>query len=370
GDGAGARVSDSAIILADKLRNAGIAVAVFAPDGDGADLMHAAGIDDLFGVAVGGVSGDPPGGSRTVALAAAERVNAAPERTVIIGRAGTSRHYGGFAFVAGVDDFAEAVVRDRYRTVSALSNALASYGLLIGIVANRQPVVFCRFDGALADRDTATLVDGAAAALRQLASLCPVAVISGREVSELRARVGVDGLWYAGGHGREVVAPDGSHHHFDGTDWDPGAALTSIRARMGRPEPVLPIYVGSELADEAAFDVLRRTGCRSWFTTSGPQTGPPGRSSASTGPRRCANSSGAAAIGLPTSGKPRTRRGRSATGVTTPGRRSCGRRCAPWETDISPPGERPPKPGRGRCITRAPTPPVCSTASTTWSTAG
>ncbi|MGV0653637.1 trehalose-phosphatase [Mycolicibacterium thermoresistibile] len=260
GDGAGARVSDSAIILADKLRNAGIAVAVFAPDGDGADLMHAAGIDDLFGVAVGGVSGDPPGGSRTVALAAAERVNAAPERTVIIGRTGTSRHYGGFAFVAGVDDFAEAVVRDRYRTVSALSNALASYGLLIGIVANRQPVVFCRFDGALADRDTATLVDGAAAALRKLASLCPVAVISGREVSELRARVGVDGLWYAGGHGREVVAPDGSHHHFDGTDWDPGAALTSIRARMGRPEPVLPIYVGSELADEAAFDVLRLDG--------------------------------------------------------------------------------------------------------------
>src|SRR5690606_41838589 len=63
----------------------------------------------------------PPGGSRTVALAAAERVNAAPERTVIIGRTGTSRHYGGFAFVAGVDDFAEAVVRDRYRTVSARS---------------------------------------------------------------------------------------------------------------------------------------------------------------------------------------------------------------------------------------------------------
>ena len=76
--------------------------------------------------------------------------------------------------------------------------------------------MFLDFDGTLseivAQPESATVVEGALEALRALAAECPVAVISGRDLTDLRERVRVDGIWYAGSHGLELVAPDGTHH--------------------------------------------------------------------------------------------------------------------------------------------------------------
>ena len=75
------------------------------------------------------------------------------------------------------------------------------------------------FDGTLSeivsDPDAATLVDGAAEALENLAARCPVAILSGRDLADIRDRVGMPGIWYAGSHGFELIGPDGSHHHND-----------------------------------------------------------------------------------------------------------------------------------------------------------
>ena len=103
--------------------------------------------------------------------------------------------------------------------MSLLPNALDSYGQLIGVVGGRQPFVCLDFDGTLSeivsDPDSATLVDGAAAALENLATLCPVAILSGRDLKDIRERVGLPGLWYAGSHGFELIGPDGSYHRND-----------------------------------------------------------------------------------------------------------------------------------------------------------
>ncbi|AQA05112.1 trehalose-phosphatase [Mycobacterium sp. MS1601] len=81
------------------------------------------------------------------------------------------------------------------------------------LVTARGPVVCLDFDGTLstivADPDDATLVEGAAGALSQLAALCPVAIVSGRDLSDVRSRVGIDNLWYAGNHGLELAGPEG-----------------------------------------------------------------------------------------------------------------------------------------------------------------
>ena len=109
---------------------------------------------------------------------------------------------GGFAFVIGVDrtghaeallrcgadvvvpDLADVAVRSGDKRMSRLPNALDSYGQLIGVVGGRQPFVCLDFDGTLSeivsDPDAATLVDGAAKALENLAARCPVAILSGR----------------------------------------------------------------------------------------------------------------------------------------------------------------------------------------------
>ncbi|MFP1154709.1 trehalose-phosphatase [Mycobacterium sherrisii] len=113
-----------------------------------------------------------------------------------------------------ITDLAEISVRVGDRAVSDIADALQAYGQLKELVISRRPVVFLDFDGTLsdivADPESAALVDGAEEALRALAAQCPVAVISGRDLAHVRARVGIAGLWYAGNQGFELVAPDGA----------------------------------------------------------------------------------------------------------------------------------------------------------------
>ena len=140
---------------------------------------------------------------------------------------------GGFALVIGVDrsgdraellldcgadrivgDLAEVGVRVIDRRMSTLPDALRSFNQIAGVAGARRPAFFFDFDGTLSeivdDPDAATLVPGAAKALTSLAALYPVAVLSGRGLSDIRERIDIPGLWYAGSHGFETVSPDGS----------------------------------------------------------------------------------------------------------------------------------------------------------------
>jgi trehalose 6-phosphate phosphatase len=40
-------------------------------------------------------------------------------------------------------------------------------------------------------------------------------VLSGRDLADVSKRVGLPGIWYAGSHGFELTAPDGTHHQND-----------------------------------------------------------------------------------------------------------------------------------------------------------
>ncbi len=240
-------VIDSAVLLVRKLAEAGIATAVCSSGPNCEQTLESAGLHDLFDVQVDGVVADafslpgPP--NPAVLLAATNRLKATPERTAVVelAQAGVQAgREGGFALVVGVghaehaeellcggadvvvDDLARVVVQQGHKRVSELPNALDSYGQLIGVVAGRQPLVCLDFDGTLAEivgePDAAKLVDGASKALERLAALCPVAILSGRDLADVRDRIGIPGIWYAGSHGFELVGPDGSHHHNDAAD--------------------------------------------------------------------------------------------------------------------------------------------------------
>jgi trehalose 6-phosphate phosphatase len=130
-----------------------------------------------------------------------------------IGAADTLRPQGADTVVADLDAIA---VRTGDRRMSQLPDALQALGdgLTIG-----QPAVFFDFDGTLSDivddPDSARLVAGAGEALQNLAAQCPVAVLSGRDLADVSKRVGLPGIWYAGSHGFELTAPDGTHHQND-----------------------------------------------------------------------------------------------------------------------------------------------------------
>jgi trehalose 6-phosphate phosphatase len=74
--------------------------------------------------------------------------------------------------------------------------------------------VFLDYDGTLTpivdDPDDARLSDGMRDAIRTLAATTLVAIVSGRDLDDVRAKVDIDGLAYAGSHGFDVLLPDGS----------------------------------------------------------------------------------------------------------------------------------------------------------------
>jgi trehalose 6-phosphate phosphatase len=128
---------------------------------------------------------------------------------IAIDPAGTLRGGGADAVV---DDVNDIDVRIGYSRMSELPDGLQA----LDLPPERQPAVFFDFDGTLSeivnDPDSARLADGAADALTSLSAQCPVAILSGRDLADVRQRIGLPGLWYAGSHGFELTGPDGEHH--------------------------------------------------------------------------------------------------------------------------------------------------------------
>ncbi|WP_428342115.1 trehalose-phosphatase [Mycobacterium sp.] len=134
---------------------------------------------------------------------------------------------GGFALIVAVDSAgtlrsrsADAVVKNLtdidVRTGDRRMSELADGSAVLDLASDRQPAVFFDFDGTLSEivnePDSARLADGAADALTSLSAQCPVAILSGRDLADVRQRIGLPGLWYAGSHGFELTGPDGKHH--------------------------------------------------------------------------------------------------------------------------------------------------------------
>jgi trehalose 6-phosphate phosphatase len=160
----------------------------------------------------------------------ANRLAVRPGRCAVVAstQAGvTAARAGGFALVVAIDstgaldcrgadtvvkDVREIGVRTGDRRMSELPDGLPA----LDLTTERQPAVFYDFDGTLSeiveDPDSARLVDGAADAMTSLSAACPVAILSGRDLADVRERIGLPGLWYAGSHGFELTGPDGTHH--------------------------------------------------------------------------------------------------------------------------------------------------------------
>jgi trehalose-phosphatase len=80
-------------------------------------------------------------------------------------------------------------------------------------LGSRETILFLDFDGTLAPiADTPERASAPATvlyALGRLAEAATLAVVSGRSLSDLRERVGIDGIAYAGNHGAEILAGNG-----------------------------------------------------------------------------------------------------------------------------------------------------------------
>lgn len=102
----------------------------------------------------------------------------------------------------------------------------------------RNLVIFLDFDGTLTpivDRpDLAVLSESTRAVLRTLKTKIPVAVLSGRELEDVRKRVAIDGIVYAGSHGFDIAGPDNIQRQA-GTQFFPALdrAEKELREKLG-----------------------------------------------------------------------------------------------------------------------------------------
>ncbi|MBB3263571.1 trehalose 6-phosphate phosphatase [Azospirillum sp. OGB3] len=90
-------------------------------------------------------------------------------------------------------------------------SALVRFDAFAAMLGARRPAVFLDYDGTLTPiverPDLAVLDDPVRAVIRRLAGLCPVAVVSGRDLEDVARHVGIGDLIYAGSHGFDIRGP-------------------------------------------------------------------------------------------------------------------------------------------------------------------
>ncbi|MFL5661827.1 MAG: trehalose-phosphatase, partial [Ktedonobacteraceae bacterium] len=99
------------------------------------------------------------------------------------------------------------------RQIGDLSQALSEGEALAQRFAGKRPAVFLDYDGTLTpirDRpEDAVISDSMREAVRRLAGLVPVIVVSGRDRKVVQKLMGINNLIVAGDHGFDIWSPTG-----------------------------------------------------------------------------------------------------------------------------------------------------------------
>ncbi len=232
----------SALAFIRSLRVLGVRTAVVSSSRNGRNVLGRAGLSHLFDAVVDGndveglhLAGMP---DPAIFMEAVRRLGASPARTAVVEDALPGVQAGrkaGFGLVIGVDRSgqtralelggADIVVSDLAQVrlagspeigghlTSRLPPALERIEEIAAAARGKRLAVFLDYDGTLtpivASPELAVLSGEMRSALEELARRSTVAVVSGRDLMDVRRMVGLDGLLYAGSHGFEIQGPEG-----------------------------------------------------------------------------------------------------------------------------------------------------------------
>lgn len=228
---------ESTLELLRALRAAGFKTAIISSSKNCMPVLEAAGATDLFDAAVEGVesarigiAGKP---APDIFLEAARRLGVDPSRAAAVEDAISgvqSASAGGFACVIGVNREGDPERLARNGATVVVSD-LAEVGVATGVDASELPsaleqvdeltgqkarrlAVFLDYDGTLTPivprPEDAILAPEVRETVTRLAKVCTVAIISGRDLADVRKLIGVQGIVYAGSHGFDIAGPEGS----------------------------------------------------------------------------------------------------------------------------------------------------------------
>lgn len=236
----GVDIYDSTIDFIHSSKKHGFKTAIISSSKNCAMLLDSANLSDLFEVRVDGIDSEVLGvkgkPAPDIFLEAARQLKVKPERSVVIedaisgvqaGRAGK------FGLVVGiarkgdresllqngadlvVEDLSEVGIRDGVEIIQALPSAVESLEDITGKAASKRIAVFLDYDGTLTPivetPDRAIMPEDMRQTVIKLSRYCTVGIISGRDLKDVRAKVRIDSIVYAGSHGFDIAGPEGLH---------------------------------------------------------------------------------------------------------------------------------------------------------------
>ena len=119
-----------------------------------------------------------------------------------------------------VTDTLTILLKDQYKKISPvfldeIPLVWESRNKLRKRLRGKHIVLFLDYDGTLTpiveDYRKAELSDEMRAIIGEFARTCAVAIISGRDLEDVRKLVGLEQVFYAGSHGFDIAGPDGLH---------------------------------------------------------------------------------------------------------------------------------------------------------------
>jgi len=233
----GVAVYDCALSLIHRLRQAGFKIAMVTASKNCDLILERVGIAELFDTRIDAdeaerldLDGKP---DPDTLWEAARRLGVLPAQTVVfedVVAGVTAAKRGRFGLVIGVDrggqrqallDHGADQVLEELCIIDVEGSGdeegfmpplLRDMSWLSRQLTNKHPALFLDFDGTLApivDRPAdAKLPQPMRRTLRDAAAVMPVALISGRDLTDLHERVKLPELIYAGSHGFEIQGPD------------------------------------------------------------------------------------------------------------------------------------------------------------------
>jgi len=232
------QVFEDAVEQVRRWQEEGLRTALITSSRNGRRILKSAGLKDLFEVVVDGndaerlgIRGKP---APDIFLHAARELGVEPREAIVVedaisgveaGRAGdfglvvgVARNGGDALREAGADvvvtDLREVDAKFLARpegSASEPAHALEHIDRIAHRSGERRLALFFDYDGTLTPivrrPELATLSDGMRSLLRDLAKHVTVAIVSGRDLADVRGMVELDDLYYAGSHGFDVVGP-------------------------------------------------------------------------------------------------------------------------------------------------------------------
>jgi alpha,alpha-trehalase len=264
-------VFDDAVAFIDDLRERGIKTAIVSSSKNCKTVLDVAGLAHLFSARVdgndlsgsnGGLAGKP---EPDMFVEAAGRLGVATCQAIVVEdaiagvEAGRRGHFASVIGVARGDDFRQLEEAGADIVISSFENlkinpageimaqkldsAMTSIDEIVKKLGDHEPAVFLDYDGTLSpivdDPAQAVLSPQMRQAVEHLGKKCTVAVVSGRDLGDVRERVGIDTIAYAGSHGFDILGPEGRDFTLEkGEEFLPALdrAETELRERVGRIE--------------------------------------------------------------------------------------------------------------------------------------